>query len=364
MTEDWLAAMLTHAYCHTQDTHPMNTISDFKPPHLRGYDKILASAFSPAKPDEAKITDLLRLSFRDRIGMDEKLRKHMGKWKLKPTQKRKFARLFGWDDFASFGPNKRKPIYSENAANNTAWFTHMVFLIQEFHRLSSARPIQFYTLTLADVTWNFGDKYSIIDWYRIKKKATRALETIDVEGVAVLEFQAMTNEYQRDEGRLMMPNVYAIIWRKDGLAFDDLKAQKRLCKSFTAKGAAKGAVIKPVTEPAGGLIGVLLYLTKPISTGKRIIIRPGGTSRNVPSAKHYRNNQSLRIMEVLSLFKHSNLIFGRGEGTKVRQAALKAAGKQQPKDWVEVENVPDLWKSARQTAGKADFMPVRILWKA
>jgi hypothetical protein len=342
----------------------MVTISDFDLSRLRVYDQILASAFSPAKSDEAKITDLIRLSLRERIGIDEKLRKHMGKWKLKPKQKRKFARLFGWDDFASFGAEKRKPIYSDNAANNAAWFAHMVFLIQEFHRLSSARPIQFYMLTLVDKTRHVGDKYTTIDWYHIKKKATRALETIDVEGVAVLEFQPMTNEYHGDEGRLMMPNVHAIIWRKDGQPFKHRKAQERLCASFKAKGKAKGAVIKPITEIEGGLIGALLYLTKPISSGKRLITRSDGTSFNFPSAKHYRNNQSLRIMEILSHFKHNNLIFGRGAGTKVRQAALKAARNHQPKDWVEVDNIPDLWKAARHIAGKADFMPVRILREA
>ena len=342
----------------------MNTISNIKLPHPFVYDKILASAFSPAKPDEAKITDLIRLSLQDRIGIDEKLRKHMGKWKLKPTQKRKIARLFGWDDFASFGAGKRKPLFSDNAANNTAWFAHMVFLIQEFHKLSRARPIQFYMLTLADVSWNFGDKYTTIDWYRIKKKATRALETIDVEGVAVLEFQPMTNEHLGDEGRLMMPNVHAIIWRKDGSPFDHRKARKRLCSSFTAKGKAKSAFIKPVTELAGGLIGALMYLSKPISSGKCLVTHRDGTSQNVPSAKYFRNNQSLRIMEVLSHFKHSNLIFGRGEGTTIRQAALKSVRNHQPKDWDEVENVPDLWKRARQTADKVDFMPVRILMKA
>ena len=339
----------------------MNTISDIDLPQLRAYDKILASAFSPAKSDEAKITDLIRLSLQARIGIDEKLRKHMGKWKLKPKQKRKFARLFGWDDFAHFGAEKRKPIYSDNAANNEAWFAHMVFLIQEFHRLSSARPMQFYMLTLADKTWNVGDKYTTIDWYHIKKKATRALETIGVQGVAVLEFQPMTNEYHGEEGRLMMPNVHAIIWRKDGLAFKHCKAQDRLCASFKAKGKAKGAVIKPINEHEGGLIGALLYLTKPISSGKRLVTCPDGASYNFPTAKYYRNNQGLRIMEILSHFKHSNLIFGRGEGTKVRQAALKAARNHQPKDWVKLDNIPDLWKAARHTAGKAAFMPVCIL---
>lgn len=240
----------------------------------------------------------------------------------------------------------------------------MVFLIQEFHRLSQDRPIQFYMLTLADVTWNFGDKYSIIDWYRIKKKAIRALESVDVHAVAVLEFQPMTNEYLGDKGRLMMPNVHAIVWRKDGKPFNHRKAQARLCKTFTAKGAAEGAIIKPVTENGDGLIGALLYMTKPISTGKRLIVRPDGTSSSVPSAKFYRNNQSLRVMEVLSHFKHSNLIFGRGEGTKVRQAALKAARSHRPKDWVEIDDVSDLWKSARRKADKADFMPVHILWNA
>ena len=342
----------------------MHTISTSKLPWTDASDQILAHAFSPTKSDESKITDLLRATLQERISLDERLRSYLEKWRLKPKQKRKLARLFGWDDFAKFKAGKRRPIYSDNAANNSAWFAHMVFLIQEFHRHSQVRTIQYYTLTLADVTWNFGDKYSTIDWYRIKKKAIRALETIEVEAVAVLEFQAMTNEYLGDEGRLMMPNVHAIIWRKDGKPFNHRKAQARLCKTFTAKGAAEGAVIKPVTEQAGGLIGALLYLTKPISTGKRLHVRADGTSLNIPSKKFYRNNQNLRIMEVLSHFKHSNLIFGRGEGTKLRQAALKAARSHQPKDWDEIENVSDLWKSARHTAGKAAFMPVRILRKA
>jgi hypothetical protein len=294
------------------------------------------------------------------LKLDEHLKAHMETWQLKPKQRRKLAQIFGWEDFADFKSSKKLALLSDNAANNSAWFVTMVFLVQEFLRLEQQEGVQFYMLTLVDQSWNFGDKYTTINWYHIKKKASRALESIGVEGLAVLEFQAVTNSYHGDEGRLMMPNVHAIIWSKDK-SFDPRKAQKRLRKTFKAKGTAKGGVIRPVTETAGGMIGAITYLTKPISSGKRLVIRPDKTEYMVLSKKYYRKNQSLRIMEILSHFKHSNLIFGRGEGTKLRQGALKAARNYQHKDWVEIDNITHLWKSARHSAGKADFMPVRIL---
>lgn len=340
----------------------MHTISSIKLPPVYGQRQILADAFSPAKsPDEARMTDLLRVALEDRAGLDERLKGYLAKWNITAKQKGKLAQLFGWDDFADLPPHKRRPAYSTNAANNSAWFAHVAYLIREFHRLSQARPIQFYMLTLVHLDWNFGDKLTTIDWIKIKKKATRALETIGVDGVAVLEFQAMTNEKHGDDGRLMMPNVHAIVWAKDGRPFDHRKAQKRLCKTFKGKGNAKGAVIKPVSEAEGGVIGAVAYMTKSITSGKWRKFLPDGEECQINTTKHYRNNQRLRVMEILSHFKHSQLIFGRGEGTKVRQAALKAARDKQPKDWVEIENVPKLWRKVRHKAGKAEFMVVSVL---
>lgn len=340
----------------------MSTISGTAKAIRRGNDRFLRELFSPTDPSNIEVIELLKIALKDRDDLDSLLSEYMNKWSLSDQDRREISMMTGWRGFSKSVLKKKTHDYANVATNKNSWVYFHQCLLKEFIQYREEVSTNFYFLTLADESWNTGDKQTVIDQYNIKKKVTRSFETCGLDGVAILEFQGVTNSRHGDAGRLILPNVHAIVWGSNGVDIDMKRVAAKLCKNFKGNFGAPGAVISKINPLGHDLMRTIMYMIKPITSAKALHIRSGDQQKRLNSTiKHYRINQSLRIMEIMSYFKHSNLIFGRGDGSKLRRSALIEMRRHAGENLIEVRTFEKLWARIRRDNKKHDFMPVTVL---
>ena len=175
-----------------------------------------------------------------------------------------------------------------------------------------------------------------------------------------IELQALTNYPQRGRGRSLLMNAHALLWTDDP-GFDASDAQTKMREStrlFSELGAPT-VTLKDRTLDRGQLEYCGRYMLKPPLDGKRRARHDEIPSRWVlKPVLDVRPALLLRLAEIQSYFDQTELVWGVGEGTKIRlewKRQLTAWNKLQcGRTRLQLEadyDTADLWNGVRARRG-------------
>lgn len=148
----------------------------------------------------------------------------------------------------------------------------------------------------------------------------RLIHRAGLNAVCVMEFQALTNYPQRGRGRSFLLNAHAMMWTED-TEFDAGATEERLQASveLNSELGAPTVRLSPRTLDEGQLEYLGHYLLKAPADGKYRRRNPANYSQwELRKVAEVRPGLRLRLMEILSHYEFTDLVFGVGDGASIR----------------------------------------------
>lgn len=152
----------------------------------------------------------------------------------------------------------------------------------------------------------------------------RLLNGARLNAVFAIELQAITNYPQRGQGRGFLMNAHAACWSDDP-AFDAKAAAATMRDSqslFSELGADTVKITQRTLDP-GELEYLAHYMLKAPFDAKRRARHDEVPTRWIFKPATARDDQLLRLGELISHFEFTDLVWGIGEGTAIRAAWKK-----------------------------------------
>ena len=239
-----------------------------------------------------------------------------------------------------------------------------------FQEQSEANPDRrYYFFTFTDESGFVSDRATMVDVENIMKKAGRALRSLKVSAVAVLEVHPLANYPGGGAGRTLLFHVHAIGWMDE--SFDPKEAELALHSGGAWKNplGAAPVKIKPIAHDAEDLEEVSRYCLKPPHAAKNRKPSKKDPTRFqlLNTVKGYRPEFAFRTLELLSQIEMLDVVVGIGEGKRLRQDFRKAmtewhknrglGGKLLPGEF----DIWHFWFQLRRGTGSKLFLPVRII---
>ena len=208
-----------------------------------------------------------------------------------------------------------------------------------------------------------------VDAYR--HAVYRLLSDAGLNAIFTIEFQALTNYPQRGEGRGFLMNAHAVCWSDDPM-FDEKKTQASMRKSgiiFSELGAPI-ATITPRTLEIGQIEYLAHYMLKAPFEAKRRAKDDVIPTKWVFKPATARDDQLLRLGELISHFELPGLVSGVGAGREIRKAwkkelvhlnRLRCARLKRSQPLDTHFDVSDLWTRIRKRGnGSRHYAPLRL----
>lgn len=213
------------------------------------------------------------------------------------------------------------------------------------------------------------DRSPIVQLKAIKDKVYRALKSLDLSAVAVVEVHPLMNYPGGGEGRSLLFHAHVIAWNEG--PFDCEKAADQLNKSHGWKCSldAPPVDMREITDLAPGLPAVAHYALKPPHSAKNQMPskKKPGKYLLMNTLKGYRPEFALRLAEGLSQIELLDLVFAVGDGAPIRQsvrADLMKWQRSRPTPRVLVSSQQDVWRrwfEIRQKHGSTNYLPFRYV---
>jgi hypothetical protein len=227
---------------------------------------------------------------------------------------------------------------------------------------------RYYFFTFTDEAGLISDRCTIVDLKEIMSKAGRALRSLGVNAVAVLEVHPLANYPGGGAGRTLMFHVHAIGWAGD--TFDAKEAEQILIAggAWMSGLGAPAVKIQPITSDAEDLEEVSRYILKAPHSAKNRMPRKKDPTRFrlMDTIKGYRPEFAFRVLEVLSQIEMLTVVVGVGDGKRIRQDFRKGMADWHRKRAVDSNLLPGefdiwhFWLRLRESTGSKLFLPVRI----
>lgn len=228
---------------------------------------------------------------------------------------------------------------------------------------------EYFFVTLADQSGFVSDRATLLDVSNILKKAGRALRTIGLHAVAVLEVHPLANYPGGGAGRTLLFHVHAIGWADRPFDPEEAELTLQAGGAWSNPLGAPPVKIKAIAQEAGNLDEVSRYCLKaPHAAKNRRPSKKDPTRfRLLNTLRGYRPEFAFRVLEVLSQIEMLDIVIGVGEGKRLRQDFRKAMTEWHKSRVVSGKFLPgefDIWHfwfQLRQGVGSRFFLPVRIV---
>ena len=237
------------------------------------------------------------------------------------------------------------------------------------HRKSRKKSERQYVMgTLADDIGNTSDRCPIVALKLIRDKAYRALSSVGLNAIVVIEVHPLMNYPGQGQGRLLMFHAHFIAWGDERI---DPEITAAVIKASGAWSNALGAdpvYIKEIEDTSVDLAKVAYYLLKPPHSAKNRMSdqkRPGKFLL-MDTTTGYRPELAVRVLEGLTQIDFTETIFGVNKGTKIRQdlrSAVRDWHRERLKGGAIIDSSVDLWRmwlDWRASAGSKNFLPYRF----
>ncbi|QDZ06394.1 hypothetical protein FPZ24_01985 [Sphingomonas panacisoli] len=177
---------------------------------------------------------------------------------------------------------------------------------------------RYYWLTFAPDCGNTLDRRPVVNRKKLKRLIDKAVRKLMLDGVAALEFQAITNYPRQGLGRAINFHGHMFAWTDDP-NFDPATAQHALNESraWTSALTVLPVKIDPVVHALADIRRLAAYMLKLPYEAKTLKPSREHPGRNVLVSRlnGYRPELALRLMEGLSQIKLTDLVFGVASGT-------------------------------------------------
>lgn len=192
---------------------------------------------------------------------------------------------------------------------------------KEGHRLISDADALFH-ITLVDDIGLTTDRDPRLQWTAFRRKVDKAIRSLGLSGIAVLELQPLLNFAVTGKGKTLMLNAHVLAWgkvsrRKFREAMKNLNASRSWQNVF-------GAMPIKARRLKGGIddaLRIICYQTKVPYGGKYRFPLSGrvGQYRFRPTLKGFSNTLALRLMEGLSQVSIFDSLFCIGSAKHIRK---------------------------------------------
>ncbi|GGD64872.1 hypothetical protein GRI62_11710 [Erythrobacter arachoides] len=218
----------------------------------------------------------------------------------------------------------------------------------------------------AGVSW---ERQPDVDLVSLKAITNRHLGRAGLEGFGVVETDVWKN-IAGEEGRRLVSHVHFLGASAIGGHLKVREIEANMCsrRALSNSLGARSVVIKNVGPTVDDLTRIGRYMLKRPAFAKNPVPRADGGGFRLQDVAHARGSVS-RLIELFSHCEVGNVIFSIGAGRtiaeKVRQAVrqeIAPRGSATPAPTH--EEIQAHWARIRQSCGKGDFRPCRVITRA
>ncbi len=219
---------------------------------------------------------------------------------------------------------------------------------------------QAYFITLIHDGWRSPMTRPVVALKEIRQRARDCLKFLGFEGIAVIEFDAITRPLDAPGGHLLAPHVHAVGFLNPALAparVKQLRASQRLRCEFGAKTVHYRRLTK-----RRALRRTTSYMLKPALWTKRFVPRRNGNGYKLRTNRRRQTYLLGRLAEVLSHVSFKELMLTCGDKTSWMTQAVRHAStsnrKREP--WLTRRELKQLWRQYWRERRRPGFRPPRI----
>lgn len=227
--------------------------------------------------------------------------------------------------------------------------------------------LYFYMATFIDDCGMTSDRAPVVRLGQIEKKIRRAISNMKADGVGVIEVHPFINYPGGGEGRCLSFHGHAIIWTTTPLDINAVTNRLNASRAWNCALGADPVHIQPINT-AEEMERVCYYLFKTPHSAKNVMPNNAKPGRNLimDTTEGYRGELAVRVLEGLSQVNLTEVIFGVGEGAKIRQVVrskVEAWHRARPRTGTVLAADFDIWRfwlELRQEFGSKNFLPYRF----
>lgn len=222
-------------------------------------------------------------------------------------------------------------------------------------------------ITFVDDIGLTSDRTPVLKLAALKRKVDKAMRSMGLSGIVMVEVQALLNYPAQGHGRTLMLHAHALCWgavsrRRFRAARRKLNGSRSWQNHFGAQPVFSRRLHHDVDDGQR----IVCYLAKMPHDGKYRVPLAGGTKfRFRPTLKGYPDNLALRIAEGLSHYTIYDAVFAVGSGSVIRKewkqqlqswqrARLDSAGR------VHAFRVDQFWRTVRRSQSGTLYQPYGI----
>lgn len=234
-------------------------------------------------------------------------------WRLTSNQISQFKRCVG---FSWAGA-----LFAGNKAVRVETAYRLSLLMAQIFR---NRRRHFYWITIIHSGWHDGHHNTRIPLSEIKRRTQTVMKRAGLNWFGMIEFDIFNNWPYSGRGLRLTPHVHLLAWGNRHNTPAKIRSQLNLAGLRSLNGA--NVVVVKSVKNAKRLAHFCYYMTKPNhlvkSLGKE---RPDTSKRPIYSVeKNVRPGHTLRIAEILSYMKISELMMAQGEGRRIKGQIISA----------------------------------------
>lgn len=222
--------------------------------------------------------------------------------------------------------------------------------------------------TLADDTGNTSDRCPVVALKQIRDKAYRAIKSVGLHAVVVIEVHPLMNHPGQGMGRTLMYHAHFIGWSDELINPEIMAGVMQAAGSWSNSLGADPVHIKEIGDSAADLAAVAYYVLKPPHSAKNRMPndKKPGKFLLMDTIKGYRPELLVRVLEGLSQIDFTETIFGVNDGGLIRQAVRRRVTdwhRNRIKGGVALDSSVDVWRmwhEWRQSVGSKNFLAYRI----
>lgn len=223
----------------------------------------------------------------------------------------------------------------------------------------------YYMLTFNDDCGFTSDRVPHLAIEKLTRKVRRAVAGMDLHAFVMLEVHPLMNYPGGGAGRSLLLGAHAIAWRDQ--PFDHVGAAAAWCASPAWRCTLGADAVHIQVIPPSDLARVAHYLMKQRPSAKNLMPnkhKPGKLMM-MDTIKGYRNEFAVRLFEGQSQVELKNVMFGVGDGSRVRQALRAEVTKWHRARPCPISVPSDLdvwafWQRLRQDHGSKHYLPYRF----
>jgi hypothetical protein len=290
----------------------------------------------------------------------KKIRRWLKKAKLSETELSTALALLGIHGHAE------RILWSDVAARYKASKLFATLMAQ--HRAARPNTRTYYLITLIDDCGTTSDRTPNLALETMTMKAWRALNSMNLNAVGMLEVHPLMNYPGGKDGRSLILHGHAIAWADAPFNHRAAEAAFNASPAWTCSLGAKPVDIRPIDPAPGHIERVAHYLAKAAISVKNLMpkINKPGRFKMKDTTAGFRDGLASRLFEGQSQVELMSVMFGVGEGSMVRQAirteltrwhAARKGDVLVPKTF----DVWAFWLAIRQRDVRTKYLPYRFV---